>query len=277
MLGLACYLLCELGVNGEAQDGQVVVHLNDDHLIVCLPLLERGEAQQAQFALPGLSQPVAWAMARSVEPSPGDVIVDPMCGSGIVLFEAAQCWRGACYLGFDVDASQLERSGENLAMLAPEVAASLAFARGDARRLPLSGSSVDAVVCDMPFGKQYGTEADNLELYPAAVAEFCRVLRPSGRAALLTNQANAGRLAEALAAGPWHVLCRRKVLLGHMEAVLFLAMRAGEDAPACEQLETKDSMRLPWEDQNGRRTWSSMKASLRQPMRAVAGGKKSRR
>eukprot|EP00439_Symbiodinium_sp_Y106_P058523 s2644_g8.t1 len=89
-------------------DLEVVVHLNDDHLIVCLPLLERGEAQQAQFALPGLSQPVAWAMARSVEVSPGDVIVDPMCGSGIVLFEAAQCWRGACYLGFDVDASQLD-------------------------------------------------------------------------------------------------------------------------------------------------------------------------
>eukprot|EP00439_Symbiodinium_sp_Y106_P066985 s1596_g11.t1 len=119
---------------------------------------------------------------------------------------------------------------------------------------------------------------DACKLYPAAVAEFCRVLRPStGRAALLTNQANAGRLAEALAAGPWHVLCRRKVLLGHMEAVLFLAMRAGEDARADEQLQTKDSMRLPWEDQNGRRTWSSMKASLRQPMRAVAGGKKSRR
>eukprot|EP00435_Cladocopium_sp_Y103_P063523 s515_g25.t1 len=44
-------------------DLEVVVHLNDDHLIVGLPLLERS-GQQAQFALPGLSQPVAWAMAR---------------------------------------------------------------------------------------------------------------------------------------------------------------------------------------------------------------------
>ena len=44
MLGLACYLLCELGVNEEAQDGQVVVHLNDDHLIVAR--LQAGRADR---------------------------------------------------------------------------------------------------------------------------------------------------------------------------------------------------------------------------------------
>ena len=63
----------------------MVIHLNDDHVMVCLPLLER--AGQAQFLLPGLSQPVAWAMARTVEPTAGEVVLDAMCGSGIVLLE----------------------------------------------------------------------------------------------------------------------------------------------------------------------------------------------
>ncbi|CAE7569581.1 unnamed protein product [Symbiodinium natans] len=104
----------------------------------------------------------------------------------------------------------------------------------------LASASVDAVVCDLPFGKQYGSEADNVELYPAALAEFCRVLRPgTGRAVLLTNQANAVRLAEAFADGPWQVLCRRKVLLGHMEAVLFLATRVDKAGSGAEKLDAK--------------------------------------
>ncbi|CAL1134105.1 unnamed protein product [Cladocopium goreaui] len=254
-------------------DLEVVVHLNDDHLIVGLPLLERS-GQQAQFALPGLSQPVAWAMARTVEPLCGEVVIDPMCGSGIVLFEAAQCWQGAYYLGFDQDRQQLERSTSNLKLLAADVAQSLSFARGDARALPLETSSVDAILCDLPFGKQYGSEEDNLALYPAVLLEFRRVLRRTGRAVLLTNQANAKTLMEAMAES-WRVVCQRKVLLGHMEALLFLVKpleSGGYGGPQAA------GSRLPWEDVFGRRQWSAMKATMRQPLRLVhAGGCKQRR
>ncbi|CAJ1342982.1 unnamed protein product [Effrenium voratum] len=211
-------------------DVEVVVHLNDDHLIVGLPLLERA-AQQAQFALPGLSQPVAWAMARTIEPALGELVVDPMCGSGIVLLEAAQCWRGAFYLGFEEDPRQLERCRQNRSLVSPDAARS-----------------------------------------PKAYAE---VLRSDGRVVLLTNQALEG----------WQVDCRRKVLLGHMEALLFLARPSGSGAIAEAEVRraashAHDCMRLPWEDASGRRQrmprWSAMKASLRQPMRLV-NGKKCRR
>eukprot|EP00931_Biecheleriopsis_adriatica_P077298 TRINITY_DN50886_c0_g1_i1.p1 TRINITY_DN50886_c0_g1~~TRINITY_DN50886_c0_g1_i1.p1 ORF type:complete len:448 (-),score=106.17 TRINITY_DN50886_c0_g1_i1:41-1273(-) len=263
-------------------DVEVVVHLNDDHLIVCLPLLERGSSQQAHFAMPGLSQPVAWAMARSVEPAPGELVVDPMCGSGIVLLEAAQCWTGAYYLGFDRDRAQLDRSAGNLRNLSRDVAQCLCFGLGDASQLPLSDGSVDAIVCDLPFGKQYGSEEGNILLYPAAVLEFWRVLRPgNGRAVLLTNQANAARLGEALTSGcsgHWKVMCRRKVLLGHMEAVLFTAMHSTAPIGSGGDSLPQVSMRLPWEDHNeGRRRWTAMKAQLRQPMRLVTAGKKCNR
>ncbi|CAE8687150.1 unnamed protein product [Polarella glacialis] len=270
-------------------DVEVVVHLNDDFLVVSLPLLERGSQQQNFFALKGLSQPVAWAMARSVEPMSGELVVDPMCGSGIVLFEAAQCWQGAYYLGFDNDSSQLERSIQNLQMVGPEVAQSLSLARGDARRLPLLDASVDAIVCDLPFGKQFGSEEGNVELYPAVVAEFHRVLKPgSGRAVLLTNKANSACLADALSAEvtPWQVSCRRRILLGYMEAVLFVATALPANvkdeglmaATSGKPLLPKESCRLHWEDNNqGRRRWTAMKAVLRRPMRFVSAGKKCAR
>ena len=37
----------------------------------------------------------------------------------------------------------------------------------------------NGLMCDLPFGKQYGSRADNLDLYPRALAEFARVMSPS--------------------------------------------------------------------------------------------------
>uniref|UniRef100_A0A7S0A0H3 THUMP domain-containing protein n=1 Tax=Pyrodinium bahamense TaxID=73915 RepID=A0A7S0A0H3_9DINO len=260
-------------------DLEVVVHLNDEMLVVALPLLERGSARQSHFACPGLTQPVAWAMARSAEIAPGEVVLDPMCGAGIILLEAAQCWREACYLGFDADPLQLQRSAANLGLLSGRTGHAVSLARAGVTCLPLAAGAIDAIVCDLPFGKLYGSEKENETLYPAALAEFRRVLKPgTGRAVLLTNQANAERLARALCctAHPqlsWTVTCRRRLLLGNMEAVLFLAVARpslGTGAPALPE----ESMRLPWEDGRGRAKWGALKAMVRPPLQPVIGGKK---
>eukprot|EP00929_Paragymnodinium_shiwhaense_P115930 TRINITY_DN8509_c0_g1_i5.p1 TRINITY_DN8509_c0_g1~~TRINITY_DN8509_c0_g1_i5.p1 ORF type:complete len:218 (-),score=37.93 TRINITY_DN8509_c0_g1_i5:24-677(-) len=213
-------------------------------------------------------------MARSLEIKPGEVVMDPMCGSGIVLLEAAQCWRHAFYLGFDVEPSQLERSVANTKLLAGHIGRTISIQRGDASRLPLSSGSVDAVVCDLPFGKQFGSEAVNERLYPAAVREFQRVLRPgTGRVALLTNQANLDRLCQVFLANPeqWAVTCRRKIKLGNMESILVLAearAAVGREVGALPP----ESMRLPWEEKDrGRNAWGSQKAAMREAMQPVIG------
>merc|ERR1712232_726045 len=135
------------------------------------------------------------------------------------------------------------------------------------------------------------------------MAEFHRVLRPSsGRAVLLTNMTNSDRLAAALSGGVaasgkhrrlWTVTCRRRLTLGHMEAVLFLASPCPYEASDPSQdsvAETHsagfhylnyiglpiagtqecsasmpklppESMRLPWENkERGRTHWSIEKA-----------------
>ncbi|CAK8999188.1 unnamed protein product [Durusdinium trenchii] len=80
-------------------------------------------------------------------------------------------------------------------------------------------------------------------------------------------------------AGRWHVECQRKVLLGNMEALLFLATPVETDGASSgyPAKHAKQGCRLPWEDATGRRQWSAMKATLRPPLRLVTGGKKCRR
>lgn len=247
-------------------DVEVSVSVNDHSLLVALPLLERGT--QGNFALPGLSQPVAWAIARSADIAPGDVVVDPMCGSGIILLEAARCWS-ACYMGFDHSPTQLARSLGNLQLLSGSSHAAVSFAQGRVERLPLGDGCCDVLLCDLPFGKQFGSEADNESLYPRAVAEFRRVVRPgTGRAVLLTNLANSERLERALLlhSSAWTVTCRRRLTLGFMEATLYLVAAR----PSGEAALPPETMRLPWEDSKGRAKWSSLKAVARQPLEFVA-------
>jgi len=259
-------------------DVEVVVHVNDELLIVALPLLERTSARQSNFGLTGLSQPVAWAMAKSASIERGELVLDPMCGSGIILLEAAQCWPGARYLGFDSDAWQLQRSAQNLALLSGRTRSCVGLARGDGSRLPLPDACADVVLCDLPFGKQFGSLEENETLYPAAVNEFRRVLKTGvGRAVLLTNQVNAPRLAAALLAEPgaWEVTCRRRLTLGFMEAVIFLATATATPQGAASNGQREpgvlppETVRLPWEDGRGRAKWSSFKALDRQPLQPV--------
>ena len=54
----------------------------------------------------------------------------------------------------------------------------------DARRLPLEDTSVDRIVCNLPFGKQLSSPEEIGPLYYDAIPEMDRVLRPrQGRVA----------------------------------------------------------------------------------------------
>uniref|UniRef100_A0A7S4BBR4 Ribosomal RNA large subunit methyltransferase K/L-like methyltransferase domain-containing protein n=1 Tax=Chrysotila carterae TaxID=13221 RepID=A0A7S4BBR4_CHRCT len=93
-------------------------------------------------------------------------------------------------IGFELCASQLQIARSNRARLFQSAAARVELMQGDARRLPLLDESVDAVICDLPFGRMHGSEEENVTLYPAVVHELARVLRKGGKAVLLTNSAN---------------------------------------------------------------------------------------
>ncbi|KAF0027712.1 hypothetical protein F2P81_020453 [Scophthalmus maximus] len=69
---------------------QVNVHLSDDHCLLGIPLTRLPLANRSYIKTTGLRSTVAWAMASLAQIQPGFCVVDPMCGVGTILIEAAQ-------------------------------------------------------------------------------------------------------------------------------------------------------------------------------------------
>ena len=136
-------------------------------------------------SLPASLKPtVAAAMALLSQPKPTDTVLDPMCGSGTILIERAETARYRLLLGGDLNPEAVKAATENVGRRYQPID----VRQWDARALPLADSSVSAVICNLPFGKQIGSPSENRSLYPALVAEWTRVLAPGGRMVLLTSE-----------------------------------------------------------------------------------------
>ena len=161
---------------------------------------------------------LAAAMVRLAGIQPGQVVLDPMCGAGTLLAEhlaVAGTIRAAHQpaLGGDLDSGAVRAAATNLRRLGPSQ-----VSRWDARRLPLADQSVDRILSNPPFGKQLETPAAIGPLYRAMIPEYDRVLRPGGRAVLLTSEART--LNDAARAVGWKSLRQVKLRVLGQLAVL---------------------------------------------------------
>lgn len=195
---------------------EVWANLFGSHFVVGLRLSDR--AMRHRFAkvveTPAALRPsVAAALVWLTDPQPGDVFLDPLCGSGTILMERAMAGNGTRMtqtdadsrglagglLGGDIEPRQVHAAYRNLATLTqpthpisndpryPRHPRPTLF-RWDTCRLPLAAGSVDKVATNLPFGKQIGSPADVLRLYPGFFAELERVLKPGGRAVVLSSE-----------------------------------------------------------------------------------------
>ena len=169
--------------------------------------------------LPASLRPtVAAAMVRLGGASPGETVLDPMCGAGTVLAEQILLskQRKAGFittLGGDIDPNALAAATTNLRKVGPTL-----LARWDSRRLPLGDESVERIVCNPPFGKQLSTPEEIVPLYVSASREWNRVLKPGGRAVLLVS--DAAVLEDALKPWGWQASRKYKVeILGNGAAI----------------------------------------------------------
>lgn len=123
------------------------------------------------FFQPGSMDPLlARALCNLAQVQSGDVVVDPMCGTGGVLIEAGLL--GARPVGTDAQQKMVAGARENLAAYVPD----FDVARADATRLPLRDDAADAVVFDAPYGRQSKVETHDLaDLVAGALAEARRV------------------------------------------------------------------------------------------------------
>jgi len=135
--------------------------------------------------LPGSLRPtIARALALVTRTDPDDVFLDPLCGAGTILVERALAGRHRLLLGGDIRSGSATATRENFGSRHRP----WAVHRWDTARLPLGAATVDKVATNLPWGRQMGTPETVPALYALVLGEVARVLRPWGRAAILTSE-----------------------------------------------------------------------------------------
>ncbi|XP_042531462.1 THUMP domain-containing protein 2 isoform X6 [Dipodomys spectabilis] len=73
-------------------DLEIFIHLNDVYSVLGIPLFRVPLASRTYIQMAGLRSTIAWAMASLAEIKAGALVLDPMCGLGTILLEAAKEW-----------------------------------------------------------------------------------------------------------------------------------------------------------------------------------------
>ncbi|NWI13604.1 THUM2 protein, partial [Crypturellus soui] len=166
-------------------DLEIFVHLNDIHSVLGIPLFRIPLANREYIQTAGLRSTIAWAMASLAEISAGAFVLDPMCGLGTILLEAAKEWPEACYWGIDISDSQLEGAYTNIRSAG--LMDNIELLKASVKALPLPSESFDTVISDIPFGKKFKITEEVPHL-PGILREMERLLRVGGTLVLLLSQ-----------------------------------------------------------------------------------------
>lgn len=190
---LARFLARELGRRGvridDAATQPLFVFCIEQAFYACVPhrTADQVGGREARRAEREGSLPptIAAAMAFLARPGERDTVVDPVCGSGTLLAEAAAYAPGAELHGVDTDPQAVKTARRNLAGV-PQAQ----IAEGDGRALDLRPGSVTLALANLPFGKQFGDAVENRELYSEILAGLRKLAAPQGfRAAIIAADA----------------------------------------------------------------------------------------
>ncbi|XP_007167179.2 THUMP domain-containing protein 2 isoform X3 [Balaenoptera acutorostrata] len=167
---------------------EIFIHLSDIYSVVGIPVFRVPLASRAYIKTAGLRSTIAWAMASLAEIKAGAVVLDPMCGLGTILLEAAKEWPDVYYVGADVSDSQLLGACDNLK--AAGLKDKIELLKVSVIELPLPSESVDIIISDIPFGKKFKLGKDIKHI----IQEMERVLRVGGTIVLLLSEDHHRRL-----------------------------------------------------------------------------------
>ncbi len=129
----------------------------------------------------GLKPPVAAALALLAQTTSTTRVLDPCCGSGTILIEAAL--QGASVCGGDRNPRAVAAARANVATAGVKVSVH----QWDATSLPIATAAMDCVITNLPWGRQVPVDKALASLYQHIFMQMRRVLAPAGRLAVLTN------------------------------------------------------------------------------------------
>ncbi|XP_026889418.1 THUMP domain-containing protein 2 isoform X3 [Acinonyx jubatus] len=176
------------GAIAKTFTAQIFIHLNDIYSVVGIPVFRIPLASRAYIKTAGLRSTIAWALASLAEIQAGAFVLDPMCGLGTILLEAAKEWPDVYYVGADVSDSQLLGAYDNLK--AAGLKNKIELLQVSVIDLPLPSESVDVIISDIPFGKKFKLGED----IKSILQEMERVLHVGGAIVLLLSEEHHRRL-----------------------------------------------------------------------------------
>jgi 23S rRNA G2445 N2-methylase RlmL len=141
-----------------------------------------------------IKAPLAYGMLKMAKVEDGDVLLDPFCGGGTIVIEAAQVWNGRIMiLGSDINNRFLEGARKNAEAAGVEKHVSLRIA--DARKLDESYGNivVDKIVTNPPYGVRMGREKNLRRLYLDFLNSAYKIMNPDGKIVIISLKATAFR------------------------------------------------------------------------------------
>ena len=156
----------------------------------------RDYGRPARDDLSGMLPPkLAQIMINLAQLREDAVIIDPFCGSGTILSEAALAGHKNLF-GSDVSLKAVEDTRKNISWLKelykiPDFKLKLFVKKAEYLSKFIKSESIDAVITEPYLGPQRGQIAfasviKNLEvLYSLALMEFKKILKPSGRVVMI--------------------------------------------------------------------------------------------
>ena len=173
-------------VSMKEYDIEVVLNIKEKHIYVCLTLTRESlhKRNLVSFGATSLRATIAYNMLRMADVQNGDIVCDPMCGSGAIPIECAMNWPQTFGIACDNHSVAIERTQTNV----NQNKCLIDINQLDVTSLPFRTNSIDVFITDLPFGKRLGSKHDNKTLYPALLIQLTRCARvSSGRMILLTQ------------------------------------------------------------------------------------------
>lgn len=144
---------------------------------------DRAVQQRPFFRSVGVPPRKARCLVNLSGVKPGQLLLDPFCGTGSFLIEAALA--GAAVCGSDLDPAMVLGTRRNL----DHFALSGDIRMMDARALEQWGVRFDALVTDVPYGRSASLKgADQSSLYGEFLESCAGVLKEGARAAIMAPQ-----------------------------------------------------------------------------------------
>jgi tRNA (guanine10-N2)-dimethyltransferase len=132
------------------------------------------------FFVPSAIHPkIARVLVNLSRARPGSYVVDPFCGTGGLLLEAAEI--GCIPVAFDIDSTMISGSIQNFSHYRIPFNGGLS----DARAPVIRHANVEAIATDPPYGRSSSTKGAAVkELIRASLSSLSTILKPGGHLSL---------------------------------------------------------------------------------------------